>query len=87
MVRAIKVTEENLTFIVQYAAAVNMDLSYLRDNVESNADFGWETYVVTDGTIKDNNVVFTTWSEPGFRETWEFIEPETTIYWQDVIRV
>lgn len=43
---AAKLTDENLTDIVEYAKRHNLNLDYLQDTKEFNAEIGFETYVI-----------------------------------------
>lgn len=69
---AIHVREDNLAHILAYAKTVDMNLSYLRDNMEYEAEDGNALYLVTSGQKSLDNVTFTTMIEDDFRRIWKF---------------
>lgn len=87
MPQAIKVLPENIDFIMEYGREREFDLSSTRDNAEYNAEDGYETYLITDGTPEDRNVTFTAMTETGFRDSWKFVEPENPNMFVKIERV
>lgn len=80
MPSATKVTKENLEYIVYYATMCKLNLDYLKDTMEFNAEDGVNTYLITDGTIEEHNVTFTEVTEPDFRANWKFTDFETSTF-------
>jgi hypothetical protein len=85
---AIKLTDISVEWIIRRFAEVElMDLSHLRDEMEYNAEYGNDTYLIVDGSISLNNVTATTFIDADFHNTWKFIEPESEHHWSGVTRV
>jgi len=76
MPRAIKVTDETIPYIDAHAAENGFRLD-TRDEVEFNASFGAETYLITDGQKETNNVVYTFMWGADFENTWKFENTES----------
>jgi len=90
MPKAIQVREDNLDYIMEYARARDLDVSsYLKDNMEYNAEDGFKTYMVTDGdkTHDRNNTTFTMFTEEGFRDYWKFKQQENPNQFVEIERV
>lgn len=87
MPKAIQVCEDNLDYIMFYAARLGFNLDYLRDNMEVNAACDEDTYLITDGTDKDRNVTFTEMTESGFRQIWKFVDHENPNHFVKIERV
>jgi hypothetical protein len=88
MPMAIKVQEVNLEYIINYAKERGFNLDYLGDNVANNAEyFGFDTYLITDGSTETNNVTFTEMTEPGFRQLWKFTQHESPYRFVKIERV
>lgn len=87
MPKAIQVCEDNLDYIEFYAGRLGFDLSYLKDNMECNAEDGADTYLITDGTDKDHNVTFTDMPENSFRRLWKFVDHENPNHFVKIERV
>lgn len=69
-----QVTAENVDYVISVAKDWGLNLDYLKDNVEYNAEDGEETYVVMDGGFESEKpVTFTDMTGSGFRESWRFI--------------
>ena len=87
MPKAIPVIEDNITFIVEYAKALGFNLDYIRDTMEYNAEDGYVTYLITDGTSENNNVTFTEMIEPDFNHNWDFTEQPSLTEFVNIERV
>lgn len=87
MVKAIKVQEENIDMLVEYAKTLNMNLSAdLRDNYEYYAEEGEELYLITDGTLEHNNVTFTDKCGSDFFRIWTFVGDELPYGFRKIVR-
>ncbi len=84
---AIEVREDNIEFIVEYGREREFDLSYVRDNMEYNAEDGFGSYMLTDGTPEKRNVTFTMTTDAGFRQSWKFVEHENPNQFVKIERV
>lgn len=88
MPKAIKVTEENIDYIVAYARLSQFDLSYVSDNAEDAATYGESIYVINDGKADLNNIVFTTFWSTDFFRIWKFaIETEDTTQFMETVKI
>lgn len=88
MPRAIQVREDNIDYIDEFARERNFNLDYIRDSMEYNAEeFGWDTYLITDGNEKDNNRTFTMFADVDFRNLWKFKAPEDPKAFVEIERV
>jgi len=76
MPRAIKVTEKTIPYIDAHAAENGFRLD-TRDEMEFNAEYGAETYLITDGQKDTNNVVYTFLWRADFEKIWKFDNTET----------
>lgn len=75
--KAIKVREDNIDYIVEYAREREMNLDYIKDNMEYNALDGVDTYVVTDEDPENPlHCTFTDMTDYTFRTHWKFKEHE-----------
>jgi len=77
MPKAVKLTEENIPHLIDYASKLQFNLDYLQDEMSYNTEeFGCDTYLITDGTPEENNVTFT--AKPGidFLHIWKFENPQ-----------
>lgn len=86
MPRALKVTEENLDKIVADAKMLKFNLDYLKDTLDYYRECG-NIYLITDGTPEDNNITFTTFTEPDFRHLWKFKSAEMPTEFVEIERV
>jgi len=87
MPRAMQVTEESLDHIVIYGKAMGLRLDDVKDDLEEARFYGWNLYAIVDGTVAFNNAVFSTMSEPSFRQTWKFKTAETPNRYMEIERV
>ena len=88
MPKAILVTKQNIDFIMAYADNLGFNLDYLPDNVEYNAEeFGWTTYLITDGTPEKNNVTFTAMADADFNYNWKFADTSCEDQFVEIERV
>lgn len=87
MPKAILVTKQNIDFIMEYADNLGFNLDYLPDNVEYNAEDGYATYLITDGTSEKNNVTFTEMTETGFYDSWKFADTFCADHFVEIERV
>lgn len=89
MPRAIKLTEENIPRIVEDAKKIHFDLSYLKNQMEDNHYYGWETYLITDGDNGggNKNITFTCFGDADFRRIWKFAHPENPHHFVKIVRV
>jgi hypothetical protein len=87
MPKAIRVREDNITMIVEYAKKLYFNLDYLKDNMEYAAEFGENLYLITDGTSEDDNITFTTFQETDFRRLWKFTQHENPNQFVKIERV
>ena len=88
MPKAIKVRMDNLWYIIQYGKDMNFNLTDIRDNAKVAFEDGFEFYVVTDGSLEENNVTFTNvyagdfdvfWNWIGTPENYQFVECERIV--------
>jgi hypothetical protein len=86
MPKAIFVTPQNTKYIIDYAAALDMNLSDLPDNLWSNSQDGFSTYVITDGTKELNNVTFTTMTHTSFEQYWKFADTFCADYFVEIVK-
>lgn len=86
MPKAIRVCEENLEFIIEYAKDRRLNLDYLKDTLEYNAENGFDTMLVTDGTPEQNNVTFTEMIEDDFNNSWKFAQAENPNHFVEIVR-
>lgn len=87
MPKALKVTEETIDYIVDYAKTRGFTLDYMRDNMEYHAEDGFELYCITDGSVELRNVTFSTFTHPDFFLTWKFSETENPTQFAKIERV
>jgi len=87
MPKAILVTKQNINFIIEYADNLGFNLDYLPYNVEDNADLGFGTYMITDGTPEKNNVTFTEMNNVDFNYTWKFADTFCADRFVEITRV
>jgi len=86
MPKAIFVTRQNIKYIIDYAAALDMNLSHLPDNFEYYREDGISIYVITDGTKELNNVTFTVMGQDDFERIWKFADTFCADYFVEITR-
>ena len=72
MPKALKVTEDNLTYIIEYGKTLQFRLDDIKYDLEDTTLYGVDLYQITDGTAEDNNVTFTTMWGSDFFRYWKF---------------
>ncbi len=88
MPKALKLTEDNVDQIVKDAKSLGFDLSYLRDEMMFQADYGWDVYLITDGgagSIRD--ITYTALPDAGFHQSWKFANGEIANQFAEITRV
>lgn len=86
---AIKVTEGTIPYIIECANVHKLTVAdSLRDNMEFNAEDGFETYVVLDVSIGPDwhSVAFTEFTGPDFFRNWKFAEGYEPTMFAEVVR-
>lgn len=73
---AVKVTVDNIDYIIDWMKQYNFNVEYIRDDLEYNTYPG-EFYAITDGSTSENNVTFTTMGSESFHDYWYFPYGET----------
>lgn len=76
MPKAIRVRDDNIPMIVEYAKELGFDLRHLKDNLEYSDSYDEDLYLITDGTQENNNITFTEFSGTYFRSIWKFTQHE-----------
>lgn len=76
MPKALKITEETVDYAVTYARELGFDLTYLPYSMEDAADYGYDLYLITDGTSEKRNITFTTFGSDDFFRNWKFTTAE-----------
>jgi hypothetical protein len=76
MPKAVKVTEGNIDYIQEYAEEFGVELESLYHDLQYNADDGYETYLVHEGTPEQHNVTFTELIDIDFYSRWKFCNDE-----------
>jgi hypothetical protein len=74
---ATKLTDENLNQIVEFAKCFDLNLDYLQDTLEFNAEDGFGTYVIVSVRLDEGYepiVTFTEMTDAGFAEAWKLTE-------------
>ena len=87
MPKALKVRDDNIFVIVNYAKERGFDLSYIRDAYEDATEDGFEFYVMTDGTPEENNVTFTEFYGSDLGVLWKFKNKEQPYSFEEVERI
>lgn len=93
MPRAIQVMPDNLDAINEFANARGFNLDYLPDELEDlklNRDIAKKADVlmlITDGSIENNNVTFTTMCGEDFDQTWQYINTQSPTEFHEIERV
>jgi len=81
MTYAVRVTPENLSYIISTAADWDRNLDYLEDTMLEYASYGQDCYVVFDGGFEtDLPITFTEMTETDFRKYWRFVYTEKTSF-------
>ena len=73
MAQALRVTEEQLYYIIFLTDVLGYDICHLRDEFEVNADDGEETYLIMDGELRLQNVTHKIMTGTDFHNTWKFV--------------
>lgn len=87
MPKALKVRPDNLWYIIAYGKDMNMNLTDIRDTFKLATEDGFEFYVITDGSLEDNNVTFTTSYASTFFDYWKFTKEEQNYEFVEIERV
>ncbi len=87
MPKALKVTEDNIEFIIEYGTLLQFNLRDVKDNREYYAEDGWNLYLITDGTVEHNNITFTEFPEVDFFRLWKFKTAEMPTQFVEIERV
>lgn len=84
---AVKLTKENVDFIIHLAEDEGFDLTYLPSNMQLVAeDYGQALYLVKDGTVWKNNITYTDMWEADFNNLWKFADEENPEGFAQIIR-
>lgn len=73
---AIRITAENVEDLIDWGKSVQMNLDYLRYQVESEFPQLGPNYLITDGRIVHNNVTCTVMTQADFNRNWKFVDEE-----------
>jgi len=87
---AAKLTDENLNDIVEYAKRHNLNLDYLQDTKEFNAELGFETYVFVSmryDTGYPPLVTFAEMIDADFDSTWRRTGAKYLNLFDSVVRI
>jgi thiaminase len=76
MPKAIPVLDENIEFIQDYAKERGFNLDYIQDTKEYYAEYGYVTYLITDGSNETRNLTFTEMTGADFERIWKFTSNE-----------
>lgn len=87
MIKAIRLRSDNVDKIIEDARGVGFDLSHLKDEMEYNALDGYDTILITDGSVPKGNITFTTMTDIDFRQTWKFKDHENPNMFVPIERV
>jgi len=89
MPRALKVTEENTQYIIDYGMERQFNLQYITYSMDEEIalDSGEELYVITDGTVELDNVTFMTLISSDFFRNWKFKSAENPSEFVEIERV
>jgi hypothetical protein len=92
MTKAVRLTEENVVHIllgVRAAARLvqaNYNVEQLKDEMEYNAGFGRQTYLVVDGEFITDDWTCTCFNDVDFHNIWEFTHGEIENSFAEVTR-
>jgi hypothetical protein len=83
---ATHVTPENIEAIIADAAKFDLNVDYLQDTVDFNADLGFEkTYAILSVNHKIHQATFTEMVDADFENNWHFCNGFTHgPYWKEV---
>jgi hypothetical protein len=87
MPRAMRITDANVEKVMVDANKIGFNLQHLSDEIWYNTQDGFDTYLITDGSVEDNNVVFTTHTENDFCGTWKFNDAEMKDQFVEIRRI
>ncbi len=76
MPQALKVTEENVAQLIEFAAERKFRI-HPREELQEADEFGESCYCITDGDEASNNRVFSFHWGAGFFDYWKFVTAET----------
>jgi hypothetical protein len=69
---ATKLTADNLDEMIELGAQHEFTLDHLQDQMEFNADFGWDTYLTMQTDDRDKVLTFNDIPSIEFDGTWQF---------------
>lgn len=87
MLKALKVRQDNLWYIMQYGKDLNMNLADIKDDFEVATEDGFDIYVLTDGSLEHNNVTFTTTYASTFFDYWKFTQKEEPYQFVEIEKI
>lgn len=85
---AIRITAENVEDLIDWGKSVQMNLEHLRYEVDPEFPHLGPNYLITDGSIVQNNVTCTVMSASGFFRIWKFADEELPFtHFNEIVRV
>lgn len=76
MPKAIRITAENVEELIDWGKSVQMNLDYIRYQVEPEFPELGPWYLITDGSLALNNVTCTVVTQAGLLQHWRFKDEE-----------
>lgn len=76
MPKAIRITEENVDELIDWGKSVQMNLEHLRWAIEPEFPELGPNYLFTDGSLVQNNVTCTVFTQADLLRNWKFEDEE-----------
>ena len=87
MPKALKVTEENLDYIINYGMELEFNLGDITYALEDAVSFDTTLYCITDGSKENNNITFTDMWAEDFNRIWKFKNAEDPTQFTEIERI